>query len=582
MSSTRTRHVGVDLLIAVAALAFALPLVMTVVLALREGPPGAQTGWTLEGVRALLDGDMVRVILATCAYALAVTVLSTIGAIYFAWLAARTNAWLRWLLPLVMIAIIVTPSLFYAISFDLLASQRTGILNELIRTVTGSSAETGPLDVQSWPGMIVVASIRSIAFSFVLILPAMLRVPQALEEAARLAGAGRVRTLATVVVPVVAPSVLGAAILAAIQSTEAFEVPLILGGPAEKSVLSTEIFALMQRVEGADYGAAAALGLPVMAVIAVLVLWQRRILQNRDFTTVAGKAAGRERVALGRTRPLHTLVILAFVVLALVLPLVQVAQSAFSDRFGEWSNLSTRHLDRINDNPQILSAISNSWWLAVVGGAVVALAAVLMSWVMVRTTPRRSALLSSSVWLVTVLPGILLGVTLFSMVMVLPATRSLFGTVWLLFGAFFIAAMPIAVRAADGPVRQIAPELYEASRVHGAGPVRAWLSTVLPLLPPGLFAAWFVAAVIISSNVAVPLLLSTPQTTLLPVEAMTRYRQGDIGLASTLILINLAAWLTAGALLLALGKLLALRSWVTALVARRTSASVPIPEGALR
>lgn len=572
------RHLGASLVVAVAAVVLVVPVLMSIVLAFREGPPGAQTGWTLDGLRTGLSGGMWSVLGTTLVYALTVTVLSTIGAVYFAWLFARSNALLRWLLPVVMISIIVTPSLFYAISFDLLASEKAGLLNTTIRSLTDSSAETGPLNAQSWAGMVAVASIRSIAFSFVLIVPAMLRVPQALEEAARLAGAGRLRTVATVVVPVVAPSILGAAILAVIQSIEAFEIPLILGGPAEKTVLSTEIFALLQKVEGADYGAAAALALPVMACIALLVVWQRRLLGGRDFTTVAGKAGRHERTRLGASGLLHNLLILAFVGVALVLPMMQIVQSAFSDRFGAWSNLSTRNLERIGDNPQLVSAISNSWWLALLGGLAVALIAVLLSWVVVRTTPRRSAFLASSIWLVTVLPGILLGVTMFSMVMVLPSTRSLFGTVWLLFAAFFIAAIPVAVRAADGPVRQIAPELYEASRVHGAGPVRAWLSTVLPLLPPGVMAAWFVSAVVISSNVAVPFLLSTPQTTLLPVEAMTRYRQGDVGLAASLILINLAGWLAAGLSLVLLGRLVAARHRLRRALARpftRTSGTTP-------
>ena len=143
------------------------------------------------------------------------------------------------------------------------------------------------------------------------------------------------------------------------------------------------------------------------------------------------------------------------------------------------------------------------------------------------------------------LPGILLGVAIFSLIMVIPGARVLYGTIWLLFIGLFIAAVPIAIRGAEGSVKQIGIELYEASRVNGAGRARGWLGTIAPLLKPGVGAAWFIAAVIIASNVAVPLLLSTPRTSVLAVEALVRYREGFVQLASAMILVNLLVWVLA-------------------------------------
>ncbi|UUW91188.1 ABC transporter permease [Pimelobacter simplex] len=559
-SRLSTRFLGTDVLVLVCLALFILPLVMAVLLAFQEGPPGMRTGWSLQGVHdGLGGGEALGVLKATALYSLAVTVLSTIGAVYFAWLFARTDAWFRALLPLVMIAIIVTPSLFYAIAFDVLGSPRTGLINEVLRGVLSLDRADGPFHAQSWTGMVLVAAIRSTAFSFVLIAPAMMHVARPLEEAARLAGAGRLRTLFTVLVPVVAPSIIGAAILAVIQTLEAFEIPLILGTPAGNRVLSTQVFALLIGPTGANYPAAAALALPVMGVIALLVVWQRRLLRGKEFVTVSGKSGSMERTSLGRTRPVHSAVILVFVAIGFLLPVAQIVHSAFGDRMGDWTSFTSRHVERMADDDGLREAIVNSWVLAGFGGLAIAVFCVVISWVVYRTSARRSAVLSTTVWLATTLPGILLGVAVFVVALTVPGGRGLFGTVWLMLLGLFIAAAPVGVRAADGPVRQISPELYEAARLHGAGPVRAWVSSVLPLLPPGLLAAWFVGAVVISSNVAVPLLLSTPQTTLLSVEAMTRYREGDVGVAASLILVNLVIWVGVGAVVLILSKLAGLR-----------------------
>lgn len=517
------------------------PILMLLVNGLRSGIPGNTTGWSLDGFRdGLGDGEMLKILAQTVVYAVAVATTATIGGTYFAWLFARTTVRLHCLIPLLVVAVIATPALFYAIAYDALANEHTGMLNVWWRNLFGG--DTGPLNIQSWAGMIFVATLKSMAFSFVLIVPAFLRMSPSLEEAARISGSNQIKVLLEITVPVLLPSILGAWILACIHAMEAFEVPLVLGSPADIQVLSTQVFRFLNLATGPNYAAASALAVPVLILVLGLLRWARVLLGDREYVTVAGKAGGGTRNAPGPWAFLHSVLIAGFAAVALLLPVIQVIGLSTTSRVGTLTGLSLRQYREIWDRPDIMSAIWNTWLLAAFGGLVIGLFCTGLSWVVQRSRSRIFTTVAHSVWLGTAMPGILLGIAIFSMVVLLPATREIYGTIWLLFLGLFVAAVPVSMRGAEGNVRQVGVELYEAARVHGARPLRAWFGSVAPLLAPGTASAWFVAAMVISSNVAVPMLLSTPSTSLLAVVALDQYSTGFVQLAAAMICVNLAIW----------------------------------------
>jgi len=546
----------VIMLLALCLLLFVGPVLAMFFNAFQGGVPGAQSGWTLAGLTAGLgDPAMQMVLLSTVAYSAAVSAISTIAGIYFAWLYTRTNVFLRRLIPIIMVAIIATPSLFYAIAYDTLANERTGPLNLLLRLIFGVQLETGPLNAQSWVGIIFILSIKSTAFSFVLMVPAFLSMSRSLEEAAKMSGSGRARVLLGITVPVMMPSILGAAFLSFIHAIESFEVPLILGSPRGIKVLSTQVYSFLNGTAGPDYSSASALALPVVLLILLLLRWQKSILGERGFVTISGKGGGSSREELGRSVWVHSVAVGAFAVVGFVLPVVQIVASSMSAQLGSFLNFRFDQYQAVFNSKPIMDSVFNTWSLAAVGGLFIAVFCVLMAWIVTQSGSRAAEWASKSVWLGLALPGILLGVAIFSLIMFLPGARVIYGTIWLLFIGFFIAAVPIAMRSAEGPVKQIDKALYEASRVHGARPVRGWLGTIAPLLRPAIASSWFVAAVIIASNVAVPLLLSTPQTSVLAVQSLTLFREGYVQQACVVVVLNLAIWLGLYLLMLFFGAL---------------------------
>ena len=93
-------------------------------------------------------------------------------------------------------------------------------------------------------------------------------------------------------------------------------------------------------------------------------------------------------------------------------------------------------------------------------------------------------------------PRLVFGLALMWAWLIIPIP--IYGTLWLMALAYFTVLMPLGVRTLAGVVLQIDKSLEECARVCGAVWVYQMRTVTLPLLRPGIIAAWlliFIASV---------------------------------------------------------------------------------------
>ena len=93
-------------------------------------------------------------------------------------------------------------------------------------------------------------------------------------------------------------------------------------------------------------------------------------------------------------------------------------------------------------------------------------------------------------------PRLVFGLALMMAWLIIPIP--IYGTLWLMALAYFTVLMPLGVRTLAGVVLQIDKSLEECARVCGASWVYQMRTVTLPLLRPGIIAAWllvFIASV---------------------------------------------------------------------------------------
>ncbi|QTX04406.1 ABC transporter permease [Agromyces archimandritae] len=521
-------------------LLFVFPVSMIVLGAVRDGLPTApDVRWTLDGMVAALTQSATWTTLLNSLILVVVcgAVATTMGAL-FAWIRTNTDVPLRRALTPLMIINLFVPPLFYTFGWIMLGNAQNGLINQWARSLFGTQQF---VDVQSWGGLILTMSLGYIPFAYLLMQGAFLNRDQSLDEAASIAGARTWRTFLTVTLPSVGPALTGAATLIMVLILQSFESPYLLGRPADIHVFSTQIYHYIRDTTPAEYTSAFTLALIVVLLVVLLFGLQRRLLRGRSFTTLTGKSSRRDPLQLGPVRWLFTVLICVFLLLNLVLPLGAVFLGSLQPTFGVMRNLSFDNYTRILADPMLRESLELTAWISVAGGFVAMAVALLTSYVVLRRRGFLRGYTSFAMWIPWALPGIVLALAYMFAVLAFPGVKGLYGTPLLMGLVLVVATVPLCGRLAEGALAQLAPELEEAGRISGAGPVRVLGTIVLRLLIPSFLSGWFLAALFISGNLAIPTLLAPPGFQPVAVAALTLYLNGDFSTAAALFMIILFA-----------------------------------------
>lgn len=540
---------------------FVLPVSMIVIGAFRDGLPSQNMPFTLDGLLAAFTAEETwttflnsLILVVVCG-----TISTTVGG-FFAWISANTNVpFRRWLTPLMVINLFVPP-LFYTFGWIMLGNAQNGLINQFAQLL---GFEGSIIDIQSWGGLFLTMSLGFVPFAYLLMQGAFLNRDQSLDEAASISGAGTLRTFVTVTVPSVAPAITGAATLIMVLVFQAFEGPQLLGRQDGIYVFSTQIYHYIRDETPSKYTAAFALSLVVIALVVVLFLLQRWVLRGRTFTTLTGKTSRREPQQFGPIRWLFTGAIVAFLLLNLVLPLSAVLLGSLQPIFGVWGRLSFDNYVRVLSDPLLSSSLSLTAWISIVGGFISMAVAILTAYVVLRRRGFLKSFTSFAVWIPWALPGIVLALAYLFTVLTVPGMGRLYGTSFLMTAVLVIATIPLCSRVAEGALAQLAPELEEAGRMSGAGASRVLVTIVLRLIIPSFVAGWFLAALFISGNLAIPTLLAPPGVQPVSQTAFQLFLLGDLASGAALFMIILAAAVAVvavGAASLAVGRRLQRRS----------------------
>lgn len=249
-----------------------------------------------------------------------------------------------------------------------------------------------------------------------------------------------------------------------------------------------------------------------------------------------------ERAALRRHRPLTGILFWAAVTAIAVFvlaPLLVVAASAVTSTgyltfppqgFSlEWFGAAFR-------NSSFIDGLVTSVRLGLLATAICVVCGTLAAYAIARVPGRLTAWLEQVFLSPLLLPSAVLGLGLLQ-VLSLSGWRGYFLGGLL---AHVIVASPFVVRAVLAGLRQMDPRIVEASQSLGAGPIRTFLTVVLPSIGPSIASGAVFAFVISFDEAVVTLFLVGPQFETLPVTIFTYVQYSNdpsVAAISTVIVI---------------------------------------------
>jgi iron(III) transport system permease protein len=506
------------------------PLLLTLMEAL-----GGPEAWTLGHVRRFFERPDEWLALWRSLWISAASVgLAALVGVPLAFLFERTEFPGRRLLGAVAALPVALPPLVGVIAFLFLYGE-SGIVSRAVQALLG-------LEQPPWrlagPGAILLVHAYSMYVYFYLFTRAGLsRLDAALVEAAASLGAGRVRTLFRVTLPLLRPALVSAALLTFMTALASFSAPYLFGGSFR--VMTTQIVA--SKLNG-DVRLAQ-VETVMLAVLALVGLWAlRRADRNAGktgATGVRGVAPARLRLRSPAARCaagtlgwlLAGLLLLPHAMLLLVslvppftwttewLPPVL--------RFSNWASLFAQ--------PEKLRPVVNSLWMATAS----TVAALALGFVAARLSVSRKGVLSTAIdWLIALpwaIPGTVFAIALattFGVSQPWLGRFVLIGTPWILPLAYLVRSLPLTGRGAISGLRSLDPALEEAAASLGAGRWRRLWRVVVPLLRPALAAGAGLAFLTALGDFIVSIVLYTYDTRPISMEIVSSLRLQDLGMAA--------------------------------------------------
>ena len=520
---------------AVAAVLVLYPVFYLLQAALDVGDPQTRppTAYGLDNFEALLNYP--QIMLNTLSVSFAATLMALVIGFIMAWILTRTNVPGRLVFEQLMAVPYYLTPLLGALAWSMLGSPESGFINQFWRALGGSGHV---IDINTPYGIAWVMALFEGSVAFVMIGAVMKSMDPALEEASQVIGASRLRTMLRVTLPLVIPGVLGAAIFVFAEMLGSFAVALVLGTPNRYYVITTAIYQLIQQYPP-RIQIAAAMGTSLFAVMFVMIFIYRRIVTAGSYVTITGKAF-RPRVAdVGRLRYLLVCVCVFYLAVSVVLPVVTLLFASVQKiavAFPAADNFTLDNFRAAMSMNAAGSALTNSLILALATATIGIALMGLLAWLIYRSRLPGAGLIEYVVMFPQAVPRLVFAFGMMWAWLVFPIP--IYGTLWLLLIAYLTVFLPLGVRTIAGVMLQVDKSLDECAQMCGASWTFRMRTVSIPLLVPGLVAAWLLLFIASVRELGASILLMGPHSKVITPSIVESWFGTASELTATLALIQ--------------------------------------------
>ncbi len=436
-----------------------LPLGYVTTLALSADPAVWQRLWTTRVPELLLN---------TISLAGAVALLTLMLGVSTAWMVTRFEFPGRRLWEIALVLPLAMPTYVLAYVYNYLLGFG-GPMEQLWQLMAGPQARI--FSPQSFWGVTLVMTLDTFPFVYLLTRSALLSFNVSFEEVARTCGASPLRTMFSVTLPLLRPSIVAGVALVVLYVVSDFGAVSLLR-------YQTLTYAVFQQMTGRSDNQAASILSILLVVLALLFLLTERWFRRKSrFYQTTGRYRAPQRIQCGwlhiglLTACLASVVGLAFGIPTSLLVMWSLSQEA-------QAILDTRFFGFV--------------WNSALLSSLAATAAVLVGLPLAYLASRKPTWLNlgclQAAYAGYVLPGPVAALAV--LVLFLKIMPFFYGTVLVLIVAYVLHFLPAGLQSLEPSIQQITPNLEEVARTLGLGVRDTWRRVTLPLIRNGVIVAW--------------------------------------------------------------------------------------------
>ena len=409
-----------------------------------------------------------------------------------AWLVGRTNLHGRRVFRTLFVMTYMVPPYVGAMAWLRLLNPSVGTLNVFLQKIFGLAGM--PFNIYTTGGLVWVLTTFYYPYAFITISRAMEKMDPSLEEASRISGASPLKTLFTVTIPLMLPSIAAAGLLVFVAAASCYGIPSIIGAPGKIYTVTTRIVDYVYVGSQQGLTDATVLAVFLMLLAMVILYVSNFVIGKKDYITVSGKSVRPAVVDLGRWNLPITILVGAFAFIVVILPFATVFMTSFTVNMGKSlfaaGNMTTKYWGIIFSRKSIIKSFRNSVFSALWAATLGMIVCVIMAYLLKRTNVKGKAVPD---FLITVGSGTPSVVIALALIMTMSGRFgiNIYNTMAILVVAYMIKYMLMGMRTVVSAISQISPSLEEAAQISGAGWLRRMKDVVLPLTAPSVVAGWF-------------------------------------------------------------------------------------------
>ncbi len=459
-------------------------------------------------LQAYADPLTYQLLFNSFVFAAGSSILATALAAALAWISIRTNAPFRKFFELTAIIPNIFPPVMLAVSWTVLLSPRTGLINRLLMELF--SLDNAPLNLYSLWGMIFVEALITAPLAFLIVSASL-------------------------------PALLAAVMLNFVRAIESFDTPAIIALPARIEVFTTKIYREAVGAFPPNQNLAATYGVSLLLITMIFVFFYRHLTKRSErYVTVTGRGYRPTTIDLGKWRYPAAGVAALILVLIVVLPFLVLVYVSFISYVHvpgakTWELLTLDNYRGNLSDARTYRALRNSVLLAVGGATLCMLLAALTAWVTTKTRVAGRGVIEALTFIPWAFPGTALAIGLLWTYVYVPLP--IYGTLWILLIGYITRFLPYGLRTMTSTIVQLHDDLPQASMVCGAGFLTTFWRILLPLLRPGFIAGWIILATIFLREFSTSIFLYSPGSEPLGPLLYHFYVDGNLGPMCSLALI---------------------------------------------
>ena len=500
--------------------------------------PGAVFTW--GGYRTLFaDPAYWTAVKNTVIFAAGTTAIAVAGGTALAILCHRTNLPGRRAFGLLLMAPLVIPPLGLIVGWLSIYGQ-SGYLTQL----AARDLHLPAWNLSSIPGMSALGAVITLPIAYLTAASALSGTDSSLEDAARSAGAGPMRVIARVTLPMLRPAVLNCTVLIFALSLEILGIPLFLGAPSNIDFYASYLYKSWNNSLTPDPPFVSAGAMLLLVVVSLLLVVRARLSGTEQrFSITAPRRAGAHRpLDLGRWRWPASVGLGAFIGVTSVVPLLGLilmsCVRALTTLEAPWRLFTGYNWTTVATDATLRRSVGDSLLIAGAGGTATVILVAAATLIAHRSRfPLRRALAPALVYPRAV-PGVILGIGFFWTYLIFTPGALVRNNLWGEAIALCVRNLTLAYVVLYPSLARISTELDHAARTSGAGWWTIARRILLPILRPALLAAFVLMFIALLSDYDPVVFLQKPGTEVLGVTMLQYWARGVVGPVAALAVVQ--------------------------------------------